>query len=71
MYEIKHTHMTSPLQVHLMYYAYRTEHKTPCTWAYSWRTGPGASEMLCHDNTTTRSNSSLHVMSGRMFSVHS
>lgn len=29
-----------------MYYAYRMEHKTPCAWAYGWRTGPGASEML-------------------------
>jgi hypothetical protein len=38
--------MPSPLQVHLMYYAYRIEHKTPCAWAYGWRTGPGAREML-------------------------
>lgn len=38
--------MSSPLHVHFMYYAYRMEHKTPCAWAYGWRTGPGAREML-------------------------
>ena len=50
MYEITPTHMSSPLHVHFMYYAYRMEHKTPCAWAYGWRTGPGANEMLRREN---------------------
>jgi len=62
--------MSSPLHVHFMYYAYRMEHKTPCAWAYGWRTGPGACEMLRHEDGHD-SEISLTPNASRLSSAHS
>jgi hypothetical protein len=71
MYEITQTHMSSPLHVHFMYYAYRMEHKTPCAWAYGWRTGPGASEMLRREGGHHTKMSLLRNACAFLLSAHS
>jgi len=52
-----------------MYYAYRMEHKTPCAWAYGWRTGPGASEMLRREDGHDIETSLLHNASAYLLHI--